>query len=60
MSPNHLLYINKGGCKSLDGLSHHLVKKNTNITKMKTKLQSKLQCWIGWWPYKLKEYTRHI
>jgi hypothetical protein len=60
MSPNHLLYLNKGGCKSFGGLSHHLVKKNTNTQKTKTKLQSKLQCWMGQWPYELKEYAKHI
>jgi hypothetical protein len=59
MSPNHLLYINKGRCKSFNGLSHHLVKKNTNAKKSKTKLHSKLQCWMGRWPYKLKKYERH-
>jgi hypothetical protein len=23
-------------------------------------MHGKLQCQMGWWPYKLKEYTRHV
>jgi hypothetical protein len=22
-------------------------------------MHAKLQCWMGWWPYELKEYTKH-
>jgi hypothetical protein len=61
MFPNHLLYIDKGMHKSLGGLSCHLVEEKTNTKKQKLKMHIKLQCWMGWWSYKLNKarHTRH-
>jgi hypothetical protein len=60
MSPNCLLFINKGGFKSLDGLFHHLMEEKTNTKEGKIKMHAKLQCWMGQCPQKLNEYTRHV
>jgi hypothetical protein len=35
------------------------MEEKTNTKEGKIKMHAKLQCWMGQWPQKLNEYTRH-
>lgn len=59
MSPNHSLCINGSGHKSFGGLFHHFVEEKTNNKKGRVEMHVKQKCWMGQWPYELKEYTKN-
>ncbi len=60
MFPNHLLCINASGHKSLGGLFQHFVEERINNKKGKVEMHVKQKCQMGQWPYKLKDYTKHV